>query len=161
MNNNLKDYVPVSVRLAQFRADHPFGRVITVMTATEPITFRAEVYRESDESPLATGHASENGGMGNNRDDSIEKVETASVGRALAFLGYEIKNGIASREEMDGFTPTEARESQRRGKQGQACGASQATRGRKGRGRTVQLAPRGKTSLGQDPHGCPIQDVGG
>jgi len=101
MPKQLEDYVPVSVRLEKFREDHPHGSIITVLTCSEPITFRAEVYIDGKEQPVATGHACENGGMNKHqRADSIEKVETAAVGRALAFLGYEVKGGIASREEI-------------------------------------------------------------
>jgi hypothetical protein len=101
-NAALKDYVPVNRRVEAFRNDHGHeASIVTVMVCPDPITFRAEVYVVGQERPVATGHASEEGGMGNNRTDSVEKVETASVGRALAFLGYHIKEGIASREEME------------------------------------------------------------
>lgn len=108
MNNNLppqlKDYVPVNERLAQFWLDHPNGRVITVIVGTDPIVVRAEVYREGEDQPMASGHATDDGGMRNGaRSDSYEKTETAAVGRALALAGYEIKKAIASREEMEKF----------------------------------------------------------
>jgi hypothetical protein len=100
-NPALKDYVPVSERLQQFWSDHPNGRVITAVLNSDPIIVRAEVYRDGEDQPFASGHATDDGGMrGGSRSDSYEKTETAAVGRALAMAGYEIKNGIASREEM-------------------------------------------------------------
>lgn len=64
---------------------------------------RAEIYRNQDDaSPAATGHAFENRSEGYvNKTSYIENCETSAVGRALALLGYEIKRGIASREEME------------------------------------------------------------
>jgi hypothetical protein len=63
---------------------------------------RAEIYRNQDDaSPASTGHAFENRSEGYvNKTSYIENCETSAVGRALALLGYEIKRGIASREEM-------------------------------------------------------------
>lgn len=37
------------------------------------------------------------------REKAFEKLETVAVGRALAFAGFEIKEGIASRDEIDRF----------------------------------------------------------
>lgn len=101
------DYVPVSERLEQFYTDHPEGRILTSIVEHDAengfVLIRAEVYRQQDDSvPSATGHAFENRSEGYvNKTSYIENCETSATGRALAMLGYEIKRGIASREEME------------------------------------------------------------
>jgi hypothetical protein len=64
---------------------------------------RAEVYRSPDDAqPAATGHAFEVRGESYvNKTSYIENCETGAVGRALALLGFEVKRGIASREELE------------------------------------------------------------
>ncbi|MBC7910491.1 MAG: hypothetical protein H7Y30_08325 [Pyrinomonadaceae bacterium] len=64
---------------------------------------KAEVFRNSDDAqPAATGHAFEMRGEGFvNKTSYIENCESSSVGRALAMLGFEVRRGIASREEME------------------------------------------------------------
>lgn len=98
----LDDYVGVHTRVEKFRAENPKARLVTQILEREPLTVRAEVYLEGNETgiPNAVGHADEGGGMGNRGRSALEMTETAAVGRALAFLGYEVKEGIASREEM-------------------------------------------------------------
>jgi hypothetical protein len=50
---------------------------------------------------VAAGHAEEVRGQGNvNRTIALENAETSAWGRALAALGYDVKGGIASQEEM-------------------------------------------------------------
>lgn len=98
---NLEEYVPVHKRVELFRKDHPLGRIVTHLIGGDPVSVRAEIYVGDDTMPVSTAHANEDGGLKNNRKDStLEKVETAAVGRALAFLGYEIKQGIASKEDI-------------------------------------------------------------
>lgn len=102
----LDNYVPVSERLEQFYSDHPEGRILTSIVEhneeTGFVLMRAEAYRQQEDTvPAATGHAYESRGEGYiNKTSHIENCETSAVGRALALLGYEIKRGIASREEM-------------------------------------------------------------
>ena len=64
---------------------------------------RAEVFRESDDAmPAATGHAYELRSAGHVQQGSyVEVGETSAVGRALALLGFEVRRGIASREEVE------------------------------------------------------------
>lgn len=102
----LDNYVPVSERLEQFYADHPEGRILTSIVEhneeTGFVLMRAEAYRQQEDAvPAATGHAYESRGDGYvNKTSHIENCETSAVGRALALMGYEIKRGVASREEM-------------------------------------------------------------
>jgi hypothetical protein len=107
-NFNLNDYVPVSERITKFYADFPNGRINTDLVSYDAelgeVLFKAFIYREKDDAePSATGYASESKGGGNyvNKTSLIENCETSAVGRALAMLGYELKRGVASREEME------------------------------------------------------------
>ncbi len=105
-----ENYVPVAERLEQFYAKYPDGKILTTIIEHDReagfVLVRAEVYRlASDASPAATGHAYEYKDAGFTQKTSyIEVGETSSVGRALAFLGFETKRGIASREEIEKFT---------------------------------------------------------
>lgn len=105
-HDRFADYVPVSERLEHFYKDHPDGRVLTSIVEHDAengfVLIRAEIYRERDDAaPSATGHAFENRSEGYvNKTSYIENCETSATGRALALLGYEIRRGIASREEM-------------------------------------------------------------
>lgn len=107
VQDRLANYVPVNERLEQFYSDHPEGRVLTSVLEHSAeqgfILMRAETYRNQDDAlPAATGHAFENRSEGYvNKTSYIENCETSAVGRALALMGYEIKRGIASREEME------------------------------------------------------------
>jgi hypothetical protein len=102
-NRNLDSYVNVHTRVEKFRTDHPNARLTTVVLKDEPLTVRCEIFLDGNTSeiPNSSGMADESGGMGGRGNSTLEKVETAAVGRALAFLGYEVKEGIASREEVE------------------------------------------------------------
>ncbi|HEX7177007.1 MAG TPA: hypothetical protein VF240_17245 [Pyrinomonadaceae bacterium] len=105
--NVLDNYVTVAERVAAFYQTYPQGRINTQIiqhdTETGFILMRAEIYRSTDDaSPSATGHAFEVRSESYvNKTSYIENAETSSVGRALALLGFEVRRGIASREEMD------------------------------------------------------------
>ena len=107
VKDRFADYVPVSERLEQFYSDHPEGRILTTIVEHDAengfVLIRAEVYKQLDDAvPIATGHAFENRSEGYvNKTSYIENCETSAAGRALALAGYEIKRGIASREEME------------------------------------------------------------
>jgi hypothetical protein len=106
-NDRFEDYVPVAERLERFYERFPDGRVITHIIEHNSesgfVLMRAEVYRSPDDAqPAATGHAFEVRGESYvNKTSYIENCETGSVGRALALLGFEVKRGIASREELE------------------------------------------------------------
>jgi hypothetical protein len=109
-NNALESYVTVAERIGAFYQAYPSGRITTHIVEHDAesgfILFRAEVFRDSDDAqPSATGHAFEmRGDSYVNRTSYIENAETSAVGRALALLGFEVKRGIASREEMQKAT---------------------------------------------------------
>lgn len=105
-NDALANYVPVAERIEKFHERYPEGRILTTIvehdTETGFILMRAEVYRNNDAAPAATGHAFEVRGESYvNKTSYVENCETGSVGRALAMLGFEVKRGLASREEME------------------------------------------------------------
>lgn len=99
-------YVTVAERIEKFYEKYPEGRIITQIVEHEIergfILIRTEVYRNNDDAlPIASGHAYEIKTEGYvQRTSYIEVCETSSVGRALAMAGFEVKKGIASREEM-------------------------------------------------------------
>src|ERR1044072_5859019 len=104
---SFQDYVTVAERIEKFYERYPEGRLITHIIEHDAergfILIRAEVYRNPDDArPAATGHAYELKTEGYvQRTSYIEVGETSAVGRALAMAGFEVKRGIASREEME------------------------------------------------------------
>ncbi|MGH9943247.1 MAG: hypothetical protein ACRD9R_12940 [Pyrinomonadaceae bacterium] len=105
-NDRFEDYVPVAERIEQFYSRFSEGRVMTHIAEHDResgfVLIRAEIYRHADDAvPAATGHAYEYKDSGHVQKTSyIEVAETSAVGRALALLGFEVRRGIASREEM-------------------------------------------------------------
>jgi hypothetical protein len=103
----IQDYVTVAERIEKFYERYPEGRIVTTIVEHDAergfILMRAEVYRHPDDaSPSASGHAYEYRDAGYVQKTSyIEVGETSAVGRALALCGFEVKRGIASREEME------------------------------------------------------------
>jgi hypothetical protein len=106
MRFNPDEYITVHERIEKFYAKFPQGRIITTIIQhneeTGFVLMRAEVYREPDDAlPAATGHAYELRSAGHVQAGSyVEVCETSSVGRALALLGFEVRRGVASREEV-------------------------------------------------------------
>ncbi len=105
--NPIQDYVTVAERIEKFYERYPEGRIVTHIVEHDAergfILMRAEVYRHPDDAqPSASGHAYEYKDAGYVQKTSyIEVGETSAVGRALALCGFEVKRGIASREEME------------------------------------------------------------
>jgi hypothetical protein len=104
----LKDYVSVNERLMKFREEYPDGIIHTEIikwTDDGTIVMKAVIYRNPEEFErgvyIAVGHAYEQEGSSYiNNGNALENCETSAVGRALAFMGYEIKKSIASWEEV-------------------------------------------------------------
>lgn len=107
MRFNPDEYVTVAQRIEKFYAKYPNGRILTSVlehnAETGFILMKAEVFREPDDAlPAATGHAYELRSAGHVQQGSyVEVGETSAVGRALAMLGFEVRRGVASREEME------------------------------------------------------------
>lgn len=104
---NLDEYITVSERVEKFYDKYPDGRIITnvveLNNETGFVLMQAMIYRAAtDTQPSATGHASEiRGDSYINKNSFVENCETGAVGRALALLGFEVKRGIVSREELE------------------------------------------------------------
>lgn len=98
--NYLDDYEFVSTRVDKFHETYNEGRIVTSYELlNEMVIFHAKIYRHADDAePAATGTAIDRIDI---QKSTFEKVETASVGRALAFLNFKTKKGLASREEME------------------------------------------------------------
>ena len=89
-----KAYAQVKDRVEQFHKDHADGNIRTKETFSDGfVIFRATV---SWGERKFNGHSF--GKVTNKKD--FEKVETASVGRALAFAGYTAGGEIASYDDM-------------------------------------------------------------
>jgi hypothetical protein len=98
-----EDYVPVADRLARFRAERPTWALAAdlIVDDGKRVLARASICDDHGRL-LAVGHAEEIRGQGNvNRTSAVENAETSAWGRALAALGYEVRAGIASREEVE------------------------------------------------------------
>lgn len=112
---DLKDYVDVAERLAEFYKGHPSGRIVTeVLENTDKrVTVRAEAYRTTeDQAPAGVGHSSMGipGSTPYTRGAELENAETSAVGRALVMAGLASKR-IASADEVAAKrTPTEVPE---------------------------------------------------
>lgn len=108
------DYVPVSERLEKFRADHPeWSLIVTLSFDGDAILGRAEVADEAGR-VIAVGHAEEVRDRGFvNKTSAVENCETSAWGRALANLGYEVKRGVASREEIEKVSRARVRPQQK------------------------------------------------
>jgi hypothetical protein len=101
----MKDYVPVSERIAAFLEKHPDGSLQSEMVELSEtrVVMRAYAYRTPDDPRPGIGYSSLEipGRTPYTRGSEIENAETSSWGRAIAALGFEVKRGIASREEVD------------------------------------------------------------
>jgi pyruvate/2-oxoglutarate dehydrogenase complex dihydrolipoamide acyltransferase (E2) component len=107
MRFNPDEYITVHERIEKFYAKFPNGRILTSVVEhnaeTGFVLIRAEIYRDPEDTlPAATGHAYELRSAGHVQQGSyVEVCETSSVGRALALLGFEVRRGVASREELE------------------------------------------------------------
>ena len=102
MNFLPKDYVSVATRVDQFHTDHE--KDISIDTN---FTLQGDVacFKAIVKTKKGTFSGSSFGKLG--REKAFEKLETVAVGRALAFAGYETRDGIASKEEMEVFESNE------------------------------------------------------
>jgi hypothetical protein len=98
-----KSYATVPARIKEFREACPHGSIETKPTMLEggAIMFSTTIIKDLsyEFSARATG-TSMGKGTG---EKAFEKLETISVGRALALLGYMASGDIASSEEMEEF----------------------------------------------------------
>jgi hypothetical protein len=101
---NLDDYVPVAERLAAFYTEYPKGSIQSdiVELTDKRVVMRATVYRHEDDQRPSIAHSALGipGTTQFTRGSEIENAETSAIGRAIAMLGFEVKRGVASREEV-------------------------------------------------------------
>jgi len=104
--DKLASYVSVAERLSLYRQDYPEGRIDVQIVEHDReagfVIMRAEVYLNKDDAhPAGADYAFEvRSESFVNKTSYIENASTSAVGRALAWLGYEVKRGIASRDEV-------------------------------------------------------------
>lgn len=105
----MDDYVSVNERIEQFLAKYPDGRIQTDIAHLSDtlVVMKATVYRtEADRMPsIAHSQLGIPGKTSFTKDSEVENAETSAVGRALAFMGFETKKGLASREEVQSRRP--------------------------------------------------------
>lgn len=101
-----KDYALVPDRIKEFRSNNPRGDISTAETYNPDgsITFRATIIKDraDEHSARATGSARYSE-TELKKAKAFEKLETISVGRALANLGYLNDGKVATTEEMEEF----------------------------------------------------------
>lgn len=96
------EHAKVKDRLKAFWEQNPNGKIETSSSMMgENVVFKTFILADKGNasSREATGHAL--GKLGGDKD--YEKLETISVGRALALLGYATDGEVASMEEMQDF----------------------------------------------------------
>jgi len=97
------DYVTVAERIAAFHEKYPEGRIQSeVLTLNDhEVLVKAEAYRKPDDPRPGIGHSwlGIPGSTPYTRGSEVENAETSAWGRALAALGFEVKKGIATRDE--------------------------------------------------------------
>ncbi len=101
---DMSDYVPVNERVDAFMKVYPEGSLqseIVELTASR-VTVKAFAYRTPSDPRPGIGHSSLEipGATPYTRGSEIENAETSAWGRAIAALGFEVKRGIASVEEV-------------------------------------------------------------
>ena len=96
-----KQYVQVDTRVEYFNATYKNGRITTIPTFNDnTVYFKATIIPDIDKPERKfTGHSF--GILG--KEKALEKLETVAVGRALAFMGIGIVEGIASADEINNF----------------------------------------------------------
>ncbi|MEO7837630.1 MAG: hypothetical protein ABIS21_08335 [Acidimicrobiales bacterium] len=108
---DMSDYVPVNERIESFVKAYPEGSIqseIVELTGSR-VTVKAYAYRTPGDPRPGVGHSSLEipGSTPYTRGSEIENAETSAWGRAIAALGFEVKRGIASHEEVRNKVGTE------------------------------------------------------
>jgi hypothetical protein len=109
MSNFAEDYIPVAERIAAFYAKHPEGSLQGEMVELSEtrVVIRAFAYRTPDDIRPGIGYSSLTipGSTPFTRGSEIENCETSAWGRAIAALGFEVKRGVATAEEVRNKAP--------------------------------------------------------
>lgn len=100
----LDDYVTVAERIAAFHTRHPEGSLqAEVVTMTDKlVVVKAYAYRTADDIRPGIGWSSLEipGKTPYTRGSELENAESSAWGRAIAALGFEVKRGIATANEI-------------------------------------------------------------
>jgi hypothetical protein len=101
---DLSDYIDVAARITAFKEQFPDGSLQSEMIhlSDKFVVFKAYAYRNQEDAKPGVGHASEliPGATPYTRGSEVMVCETSAWGRAIAALGFEVKKGVASREEV-------------------------------------------------------------
>ena len=107
------DYIPVNERIAAFYAKHPEGSLQSEMVelSESRVVMRAYAYRSPTDERPGIGYSSMNipGSTSFTRGSEVENCETSAWGRAIAALGFEVKRGIATAEDVRNKSDAEQR----------------------------------------------------
>ena len=102
---NMDDYVPVNERILSFYEQFPEGSLQSEITHLSDglVVVKAWAYRTADDIRPGIGHSSMEipGHTSFTRGSEVENCETSAWGRAIASLGFHVKRGIASRDEVE------------------------------------------------------------
>lgn len=98
-------YIEVNERIIAFKAAYPEGSLQAyIHTLTDSLVVMcATAYRTPDDKRPGMGWSSMQipGSTNFTRGAEIENCETSAWGRAIAALGFEVKRGIASKQEIE------------------------------------------------------------
>ena len=108
-NRRFDDYIEVNERIMAFYAKYPEGSLQTeIHTLTDSLVVMcARAYRNPTDPRPGTGWSSLQipGTTNFTRGSEIENCETSAWGRAIASLGFEVKRGIATKQEVANKKP--------------------------------------------------------
>lgn len=100
----LDGYVTVDQRIIAFKEAFPEGSLQSeiVLMSDNRVVVKAYAYRTPDDLRPGVGHAAEviPGKTSFQRDSELMVCETSAWGRAIAALGFEVKRGVATQEEV-------------------------------------------------------------
>jgi hypothetical protein len=103
--NILDDYITVAERITNFYAKFPDGSLQSEIAelSDSRVVIRAYAYRNADDARPGIGYSSMPIPATNAmlRNSEIETAETSAWGRAIASLGFDVKKGVASRNEIE------------------------------------------------------------
>ncbi len=103
--DRMAGYVEVSERIAAFYAKYPEGSLQSEIYHLDPdiVVMKAWAYRTPDDPRPGMGWSSMliPGSTPYTKGSEIENTETSAWGRAIAALGFEVRRGIASRDEIE------------------------------------------------------------
>ena len=104
-SERMKDYVQVNERIIAFYELHPEGSLQSeiVEFSETRVVVKAYAYRKPGDPLPGIGHSymAIPGKSTYTIGSELENTETSAWGRALAALGFEVKRGVASRNEIE------------------------------------------------------------